>query len=119
MTVYMPIQRQLPLRDSAALSKVELEEYFNWFFRSLPERVAILEGAVRSAKNWPNWRATYGRSSLETLASWLAAHVETRARTPQDVEYVATVAPLKTAITAFALLVVRAHAERREDRATF
>jgi hypothetical protein len=71
------------LRD---MSKKELKEYFDWFMRTIPERVAVLAKAVQQTPGFENWQPDCTPVSLDVLGNWYAASVETRKRSPEELE---------------------------------
>lgn len=57
---------------------------FEWFLSIIPERMAVLEKAVR--EDFPAWRADYTRESLYDLGKWVKAHVKMRKLGKQEKE---------------------------------
>ncbi len=51
-------------------SEEEGQAFFEEFVAAIPERVAMLECAVRSTKGFSRWRATFQRDTIEPLARW-------------------------------------------------
>jgi hypothetical protein len=76
---------RVPL-DFRAMSKQELKEYKAWFLGSIPERIAVLAAAVRATPGCEQWEPDGSPESLDALGEWFAAHVETRSRTPDEME---------------------------------
>jgi hypothetical protein len=76
---------RVPL-DFRAMSKQELNEYKAWFLGSIPERIAVLAAAVRATPGYEQWEPDDSPESLDSLGEWFAAHVETRPRTPEEME---------------------------------
>jgi hypothetical protein len=69
--------------DFPRMSKRELADYREWFLDILPERIRVLENAVRTTPGFERWRADETPGSLDTLGEWLTTQVETRACTPE------------------------------------
>lgn len=68
------------------MSKKELREYFEWFLKIVPERIRELSEYVRQTPGYEDWSPDYSRESLNSLGNWFQAHVETRPRTPDEIE---------------------------------
>lgn len=71
------------LRD---MSRIELKQYFQWFIDVLPQRMDVLEDAVRRTPGFDQWCADYTPSSLAPLGHWFTTQVETRSRSEADLE---------------------------------
>lgn len=63
------------------MSKVEANNYFNWFLDQIPVRINVLEQAVQFTPGYEDWRADYTSESLGKLGKWFYERVETRQRT--------------------------------------
>lgn len=68
------------------MTKQELREYRDWFHQSIPERIEMLAAFVQSTPGYEEWEPDYSPNSLDLLGEWFAAHVETRPRTPEEME---------------------------------
>lgn len=66
------------------MSRVEANNYFNWFMDQIPIRISILERAVQSTLGYEDWRADYTPESLRKLGQWFYEHIETRKRTEEE-----------------------------------
>ena len=100
---YHPIQppvRTLRLRE---LSKRELREYDRWFHEVTPERVGELADFVRRSPGFEHWRPDYSRGSLDSLGRWLATKVETRQRTQEELDEIASRLPHREYVSQNAL----------------
>jgi hypothetical protein len=73
----------IPFRE---MSKQQLDAYVVWFHRVLPGRVAELTDAVRSTASYESWEPDASLESLEVLGRWFESQVETRTRTPEEIE---------------------------------
>lgn len=82
---YTNIQPPFSLKFTE-MPKRELRQYFQWYLNVLPERIGILTGAVRQSPGWETWEADYSPDSLNTLGEWFATQVQTRARTPEEIQ---------------------------------
>jgi hypothetical protein len=80
---YLTIRPPFTL-DFPSMSKRELADYRVWFLDVLPERIRILEEAVRTTPGHDQWRADETPGSLDILGEWLASQVETRVRTSEE-----------------------------------
>src|SRR4051812_13084870 len=58
------------------LTRKEARGNFQVFVDRIPERLRLLEGAVRS--QLPSWNADFCDDSLPSLGEWYASHVEER-----------------------------------------
>src|SRR5262249_45388518 len=87
--IYAAIQPPftLNLRD---MPKEELRRYFQWFVGVLPERVNELTKAVKQTPGFESWQADRTPPSLETLGQWFAGQVETRKRTDEELQKIAS-----------------------------
>lgn len=70
--------------DFPRMSKRELADYREWFLDILPERILILEDAVRTTPGCERWRANESPDSLNTLGEWFATQIEIRALTAEE-----------------------------------
>ena len=68
------------------MSKQELRDYFQWFMDVLPQRINELAGAVRRTHDFATWQPDHTPASLDVLGNWFAAQVETRLRTPKELQ---------------------------------
>ncbi len=68
------------------MSTAEVKIYCSWFLQAIPERIRLLERAVRATSTYGTWRADYTTASLYPLGDWFAQQAETRKRTPQERE---------------------------------
>jgi hypothetical protein len=64
----------------------ELKRYFQWFLKVLPEREKELAETVRETPGFEAWRPDCTPDSLDTLGGWFAGQVETRNRTPEEIQ---------------------------------
>jgi hypothetical protein len=72
------------------MSKKELREYFHWFFEVLPKRTSALAEAVRESRGFETWEPDQTPGSLDMLGDWFATQVETRRRTEDERQEVAS-----------------------------
>lgn len=70
--------------DFREMQKGELKEYANWYFNNLPERIKILEEAVKSL--YPYWQADYSPESLLVLGEWFYSQAEERPMTQKELK---------------------------------
>lgn len=89
---YAVIQPPFTL-DFRNMSSKEAREYFKWFAKQTPKRIAIVERAVRSTPGYETWHADFTRDSLRILGTWFYSHIETRPRTPEEKEEIYRNAP--------------------------
>lgn len=68
------------------MSKKELKDYFEWFMACIPIRIAQLTAVVNATAGFEGWRADLSPESLDALGAWLFDHVETRSRTPEELQ---------------------------------
>ncbi|MGZ0080524.1 hypothetical protein ACWAU0_22410 (plasmid) [Methylomonas sp. YC3] len=68
------------------MSKKELRDYFAWFQNILPERLDELRNAVQQTQGFESWQADFTAASLDPLGNWLAAQVESRPRTDDEIQ---------------------------------
>lgn len=73
----------VPFRE---MSKQQLDAYVVWFHRVLPGRVAELADAIRSTPSYENWNPDASLESLDVLGRWFESQVETRKKTPEEIE---------------------------------
>lgn len=68
------------------MTRKEAITYFEWFVAQIPERIAVLEQAVRSTSitQYQMWVANRSPDSLATLCKWLAEHISVM---PPDEKY--------------------------------
>jgi hypothetical protein len=52
----------------------------------MPERIDELTKAVQTTRGYESWRADYRPESLSPLGDWFSAQVQTRQRTPEEIE---------------------------------
>ncbi len=64
----------------------ELEAYRTWFHQVLPERVAELTEVVKSTPGYERWDPSLSPESLEPLGRWFEGQVETRKKSPDEIE---------------------------------
>lgn len=67
-----------------AMSKKELVDYRAWFLSIIPERIRVLENAIRSDQGPEGWSADLTAGSLDVLGQWFEAQVETRELNPAE-----------------------------------
>lgn len=72
------------------MSKQELKDYCRWFFDVLPERTKELAEAVRQTPGFETWQPDQTAASLDTLGKWFANQVETRQRTHDERQDIAS-----------------------------
>ncbi len=72
------------------MSKQELKDYFRWFFDVLPERTRELAEAVRQTPGFETWQPDLTPASLDTLGNWFATQAETRQRTQEERQEIAS-----------------------------
>jgi hypothetical protein len=75
------------------MSKTELKDYFRWFLDSIPERINELANAVSQTPGFETWQPDYTPASLDMLGEWLAAQVEMRGRTEEELQEVKNRSP--------------------------
>ena len=68
------------------MPKKELREYFDWFQGSLLSRLDILQKAVQETSGFADWQADLTPDSLVELGDWFATQVESRTRTPEEMQ---------------------------------
>jgi len=68
------------------MSKPELKSYFEWFMKMIPERIEVLERAVRESPEYSSWSADCSSSSLKGLGEWFVGQVETRERSSEELD---------------------------------
>jgi hypothetical protein len=68
------------------LTRKEAKTYYNWFIALIPERIALLEQAVRSSygKEYRTWSADMTPTSLDLLGQWFTEHMTTRPFSERD-----------------------------------
>ncbi len=71
-----------------SMSKEELKGYYKWYLNIIPERMKILERAVKSTKGYEDWKADYSPDSLIKLGQWFYENVETRKLTEEEIKAV-------------------------------
>jgi hypothetical protein len=70
------------------MTKSELKDYFSWFMKVVPERIAGLETAVRESPAYSSWSADLSPESLVKLGDWFASEVEVRTRSRNEIDEV-------------------------------
>jgi hypothetical protein len=85
MSIYKIIEPPFTLKFDE-MSKQELKDYNAWFLNQIPERIAILEKAVRSTVGFADWRVDYSPESLDKLGAWFFERAEKRKRTKEEME---------------------------------
>lgn len=83
--IYETIQPPFTLKFRE-MKKQELKEYSQWFHAIIPERMQILETAVKTTSGYEAWRMDCTPASLDILGEWLANHVEKRRRTEEEIQ---------------------------------
>lgn len=83
--LYRTIQPPFTLKF-AEMSRKELRAYFQWFMEQIPERIGELARAVTQVPGYEAWRPDRTPASLDALGQWLAEQVETRPRTPEEMQ---------------------------------
>jgi hypothetical protein len=68
------------------MSKKDLRAYFEWFLAIIPERIKELTSAVKSTLGFEDWEPDFSPASLNLLGEWFASQVETRPRTPEEID---------------------------------
>ena len=81
---YSIVQPPFPTLAFHEMSRRDLDTYGAWFRQVMPERIAVLEAAVRDSS--PSWRADGSPDSLALLGEWFAGQVETRAMTKEEAD---------------------------------
>jgi hypothetical protein len=84
---YSVIQPPFTLRFRE-MPRPELRQYFEWFAKVLPQRIAGLEEEVRRSPPRAGWRADFSPHSLQALGEWFAGQVEMRAKTDEEIDAV-------------------------------
>jgi hypothetical protein len=75
------------LKPTHSMTPEEAREHYQWFISSIPQRILVLEGAVRSSGGeFANWNADMTPESLDVLAWWLQNNVSLRGKTDQEIE---------------------------------
>lgn len=77
----------------ATLSKEELRDYYQWFMKAIPHKVAELAEMVRASPGFDSWDADKSPESLGTLGEWFCSQVQTRPRSKQEIETIAARSP--------------------------
>jgi len=72
------------------MSKKELKDYFAWFQDVLPQRLDELARAVHGTTGFEAWQLDFTPASLELLGNWFVTQVETRPRTQDEIEEIAS-----------------------------
>jgi hypothetical protein len=72
------------------MSKQELKDYFRWFFDVLPQRTSALAEAVRQSPGFETWQPDQTSASLNALGEWFAVQAETRQRTSDERQEIAS-----------------------------
>jgi hypothetical protein len=68
------------------MSKQELRDHYTSFLNALPRRIEELEAEVQRSDSFATWRADFSPASLDILGAWFVGQVETRPRTPEELE---------------------------------
>jgi hypothetical protein len=63
-------------REPREMPPQELERFYQWFFRVMPERAAQLADYVKATPGFKSWESNYLPTSLDSLGEWFANHVE-------------------------------------------
>jgi hypothetical protein len=69
----------------STMSKRQLAEYYAWFHRIIPERIAELTNFVTRTPRYGSWNSDMTPESLSPLGEWFSAHVETRKRNQEEI----------------------------------
>lgn len=72
------------------MSKQELKDYFRWFFDVLPHRTRELAETVRQSPGFETWQPDQTPASLDALGEWFSVQAETRKRTPDERQEIAS-----------------------------
>ena len=72
--------------DFGEMSAERLGQYREWFLKLIPERIEQLSAVVHQSPAHAAWTADESPTSLDLLSDWFAAHVETRARTKEEID---------------------------------
>ena len=72
------------------MSKKELKNYFAWFQDILPQRLNELTCAIHDTTGFEVWKPDFTPVSLELLGCWFVAQVETRPRTQDEIQEIAS-----------------------------
>ena len=86
---YDTVQPRFTLRFRE-MSKQELRDYFRWFFDVLPTRIRELADAVRETTGFETWQPDETPASLDALGNWFASQAQTRQRTQQERQAIAS-----------------------------
>lgn len=73
----------LKFRD---MSKKELKDYFAWLQDVVPDRLGVLENAVKHTVGFEGWHGDFSPASLDLLGEWFATQAETRPRTKEEIQ---------------------------------
>jgi hypothetical protein len=76
--------RYWPFIDFRKISKAEIRDYFQNFVDTIPRQIQALEIAVTTEPGFENWRADETPDSLLSLGQWMAKQVQTRSRSPEE-----------------------------------
>ena len=68
------------------MTRKELEDYFDWFQKVLPQRLDELTKAVKQTSGFANWQPDLAPASLDLLGDWFTSQVEMRSRTHDEIE---------------------------------
>jgi hypothetical protein len=95
---YQTIQPPFTLKFDQ-MSKKELKDYFQWFQSVMPDRIMELTNVVKGSPGFEKWVPDLTPESLGPLGNWLATHVETRSRTPEEFEHIRSQTPYRFEIS--------------------
>src|SRR5688572_20764356 len=72
------------------MSKHDLRNYYQWFLEVMPDRILGISDAIQQAPGFEEWRPDNTPSSLGPLGEWFAGQVETRPRTPEELQHLSS-----------------------------
>jgi len=75
------------------MSKKELKEYLRWFLEIIPDRIQELTNGVRSSAGFESWSPDFTPVSLDSLGAWFGTQVETRPRSPEELDVIRSESP--------------------------
>jgi hypothetical protein len=82
---YEPINPSVP-PELFKLSREDLKKYNDWFVAVIPERIGVLESAVKKSPGYANWIATFDPSSLRELGDWFVSKARVRDRSEVELK---------------------------------
>jgi hypothetical protein len=82
---YEPINPPVPPRF-LELSREELRKYNDWFVAVIPERIGILESAVKKTPGYESWVANFDPSSLRGVGNWYMSKAKLRDRSEAELK---------------------------------